>query len=779
MSLEMGFLLAILASMVYLFLSERLPVDLTALSGLMLLTLVGYLEPDEAFTGFASSAVITMLAIFIVGASLLETGIADRVGAKVHGWVGGREVPLVVTVMLAAAALSAFMNNIAAAAVMMPAAAGICRRAQLAPSRLFMPLAFGAVLGGMTTSVGTPANILATEMLRERGFTPFALFDFTPIGVACVLVGTLYMATLGRRLLPDRGLLQQEEQRDLEELYKLRERTFALRIPQGSPLDGETLGDSELGSALGVQVVALRRSGHRRLAPAADTVLRSGDELLVLGRRENVEELLRVQGLPIESMSGQNLPRPSGNVTAARLRLCAESPLVGHSLRESRFRQRFGAVVVAIERDGQLVRSRLGDRPLHADDRLYVIGERQRFEAMKQLSDFEVRAEGSQSVERLREQFFVLTIDETSPLAGRTLIENRIGELAGMTVGAVLRDGETILALDPEEKLRVGDRLVVAGEPWRIQSLLELGDIQVDPDADRAVLESARVKMVEATVAPRSSVAGKTLRQLEFRDRYGLQVLAVWRGGERLDGDLAELALRFGDAFLLQGPRERAEKLAADPDFLVLSSLTQEPRRSHKAPWAIAALVTMIAMVVTGWQPIHVAAFTAAVGVILSGALRMEEAYRAIEWRAIFLVAALLPIGLAMERSGLAGLLGQAVAAAGSEPFGAYGVLAAVVILASLLSQALDGAPAVVLIAPVALGAAEHLGINPHALMMGAGLAPSVAFMTPFSQKTNLLVMGAGGYRAKDFLKVGTPLTLIILVLLVVLVPIFFPLRVG
>ena len=153
----------------------------------------------------------------------------------------------------------------------------------------------------------------------------------------------------------------------------------------------------------------------------------------------------------------------------------------------------------------------------------------------------------------------------------------------------------------------------------------------------------------------------------------------------------------------------------------------------------------MIGLVASGWQPIHVAAFTAASLIVLSGALTMQQAYRAIEWRAIFLVAAVLPVGLAMERTGAADLLAGSVTAAA--PLGPHAILAALMVLASLLSQGLDGAPAVVLMAPVVLQTAENLGMSPYPLMMGVGLAASAAFMTPFSHKANLLVMGAGGYR--------------------------------
>ena len=225
---------------------------------------------------------------------------------------------------------------------------------------------------------------------------------------------------------------------------------------------------------------------------------------------------------------------------------------------------------------------------------------------------------------------------------------------------------------------------------------------------------------------------------------------------------------------LLQGPTAKIRRLGPDPDFLVLEPSVQEERRTSRAPFALLGLGVMVTLVVSGLFPIQVAAFTAAVFVVITGALTMEQAYRAIEWKAIFLVAAVLPVGIAMERSGAALLIANSV----TEVAGALGpqiVLVLLLVMSSLLSQGLDGAPTVVLLAPVVFRVAEQLGISPYPLMMGVGLAASAAFMTPFSHKANLLVMGAGGYRVGDFVKVGSLLTVIVLAILALLIPVFFP----
>jgi di/tricarboxylate transporter len=775
MTFEIGFLFALIAVMVYLFLTEKLPVDLTAFLGLSILIIVGYVTPAEAFTGFASPAVITMLSVFVVGAALLETGVADIIGGRIHLLVGNSETRLILVLMLVAGVMSAFMNNIAATAVLMPAVASIAVRAKIAPSRLFMPLAFGAILGGTTTLVGTPPNILAAQMLAERGLEPFELFDFTPIGAALLVVGTLFMLTLGRKLLPTRGHRgPAAEGRDLAQVYQLQERLFSIRIPDPSPLDGLTIAETRLGSTLGVKVVGIMREGKRRLAPPSDSVLRAGDLLFVDGSAADLQELLRMQDLEIRQTELDQIPAVMRGVSGIHFRLTDQALLAGRTLRDLHFRDRFGLMIVAIERQGEVRRDELRRMVLLAGDEIYALGATEKVEEFSRRPNVEVLEIGLRAIRHLLDQLHILSIPEGSPLIGKSIGSSRLGELAGITVAGLVRDGETRLAIGADEVLETSDQLLIGAEPSRLTSLEEFGAIELDTEQVETPLESETVGMVEATLAPRSAVIGKTLAELDFQDRYGLVALAVWRAGQPIQTDLADRPLEFGDALLLYGPRDKIRRLAAEPDFVVLSQEDQAVRRTSKAKWAFACLGLMIGLVAGGIFPIHAAAFIAASLVILSGSITMPEVYRAIEWKAIFLVAAVLPVGLAMERTGAAMLMANTVATVAG-PIGNYATLAALIVLASLLSQGLDGAPAVVLLAPVVIQTADGLGISPYPLMMGVSLAASAAFMTPFSHKANLLVMGAGGYRSADYLKVGTPLTIVLVALMVLLVPIFFP----
>ena len=775
MTWEIGLLLLLLVVMSYLFLTAKLPVDLTAFLGLVVLIMGGYVAPEEAFSGFASPAVITMLSIFIISAALLYTGIADLVASRLYTLVGSKEVPLIITLMLVAGVLSAFMNNIAATAVLMPAVAGIARRSRLSGSRLLMPLAFGSILGGTTTMVGTPPNIVAATILAERGLEPFGLFDSTPIGLVLLGVGTLFMITLGRKLLPSRNVGPvQGDTAELTHVYQLKERLFTIRIPRDSGLDGSTLVEANLSGALGIQVVSILRPGIKNLVPNAETLLKGGDVLLAEGRLSELEYLLRVRDVELRPTTAGQLPRPIRGVTGMRAEVLEASTLVGKSLRGARFRDRFDMVIVGIERGHETLREELGSQILQPGDQILALGTRAQLHKLEADPGFLVKEHGFSALKSIEDHLSVIRITPGSSLVGSTVGSSRLGELVGVTVGAIIRDGMTRFAVSPDEVIQPGDGLLVACDPARVEDLVRIGEIRLDSGIGEMELESEDFGLVEVALAPRSALVGKKPRELEFRDRYGLQVLGVWQEGRSIYTDLADLAFRFGDALLLQGPWDRIRLLASNPDFVVLSPAALRPRRYKKAPFALGALLLMVGLVVSGVQPIHVAAFTAASLVLLFRTVTMEEAYRAIEWRTIFLVAAVLPIGFAMERTGAALLVSTTVRDLAG-PLGSYAVLVSLVLLASLLSQCLDGAPAVVLLAPVALETAAQLGMNPYAVMMGVSLAASAAFMTPFSHKANLLVMGAGGYRAADYVRVGTPLTVVVLAILVILVPVFFP----
>ena len=776
MTLEIGFLFALLAGMVALFLTEKIPVDLTAFAGLCVLVFAGYVKPEEAFAGFSSNAVITMMSVFFVSAALQYTGVASALGARIHRVVGSREIPLMAAIMLVSGVLSAFMNNIAAAAVLMPAVASLASQSGVGPGRLMMPLAFGSILGGTTTLVGTPPNLLTSQVMIERGLTPFGLFDFAPFGLALLGVGVVFMITVGRRLLPSSSAgMADKELANLASVYRIDDMLFSLRIPGDSPLAGQSLREARLASVLGVQVVSIDRGGEQILAPEADAVIRAGDRLIVEGRLAELEQRLRLQGLEVGELGAMSMDPACGKISGLVLRMCEGSPLLGRTLRQVDLRRQHRVAAAGIWRDGARSEGHMADLSLARGDEILVLGERRWIGEMAARPDLEVVAEGRDALQRLEAGIFALTIPAGSHLAGITISEARLRERHDLSVVGVVRDANMEFMFSPEDTILAGDQLLVTGQPEQILQLLRVGQVEVSRDVEQRPLESEDVGLVEAVVAPRSAAVGRSLKELAFRKHYGLRALAIWRAGEPIRTGLPDLRLRLGDGLLLHGPRERVALLHADPDFVVLSGDgLQDPVRAKRAPFALGALLLMVGLVVSGLFPIQVAAFAAATLVVLARALKMQEAYRAVEWRAVFLVAAILPVGVAMERTGAAELLAKTVAELAGG-FGPNAVLVALMALSSLLSQGLDGAPTVVLLGPVVVGTAQRLGLSPYPLMMGVGLSASAAFMTPFSHKANLLVMGLGGYRSMDYLKVGTPLTVVVLAVLALMIPWLMP----
>jgi di/tricarboxylate transporter len=288
-------------------------------------------------------------------------------------------------------------------------------------------------------------------------------------------------------------------------------------------------------------------------------------------------------------------------------------------------------------------------------------------------------------------------------------------------------------------------------------------------------LETEMVGLVEAVLSPHSTLVNKTLREIHFREKYGLSVLAIWRQGRAFRTDLAEIPLQFGDAFLLYGPRNKISLLVDEPDFLVLGEELEEAPRREKAPLAVIIMSAVVISVLVGWLPISIAAVAGAAIMVLTGCLQMEEAYRQIDWRAVFLIAGMLPLGIAMEQSGAAQFLAEGmVSVVGG--MGTTALMAGLFILTSVASQFMPNPVVTVLMAPIAINTAVDLSLSPYALMMVVAIAASASFMSPVGHPANVLVMGPGGYRFSDYIKVGIPLTIVVLIVTLLVLPVFWPL---
>jgi di/tricarboxylate transporter len=388
--------------------------------------------------------------------------------------------------------------------------------------------------------------------------------------------------------------------------------------------------------------------------------------------------------------------------------------------------------------------------------------------------------EGTQrrrDVYRLREYVTEVRVSTTSPLAGKTLLESRLGQDYDLTVLAIERDGVSLSPIRRDTLVQAGDLFTVEGSADDL--VAARGALGLTIEAERKLdierLEPGNVQLIEATLSPRSSLVGRTLRGVRFRDRYGFTALAIWRHGETITEKLRDLPLLFGDALLLQGSRHRVPELQQGRDFLVLEPLELEQLRRHKAPIAVAALALAILLVVFTDFHISMAMVIAAVIMILTGCLSMQEAHESIDWRTVFLVAGMLPLGMAMEATGTAQYLADIMIDALGD-YGPTALLAGTYLLAALITQAMSNAAAMVLIVPIAVDTALGLGANHLTFTMAVVIGAATSFLSPVGHKANVLVFGPGGYRFFDFARVGALLTVALLIVSMIFLPLFWPL---
>lgn len=584
------FIILIIA--ILFFLSDILRPDLVALFVMLALGLSGVLSAAETFSGFSRSAVIAIIGIFVLAEGLRRTGITEELGEVLIRLGGKRESTLVLSVTLAGALLSLFMNNIVAASVLMPAVSGAARKTDVSPSRLLMPLAFGTILGGMATLL-TTTNILVSGILREHGLSGFDLLDFAPVGLPIVIVGTLYMTLIGRRLLPaeahPESLAGPLGADDLKGVYRLNERVI-------------------------------------------------------------------------------------------RGRVFSTSSLVGSSVRQSRLREKYQLNLVAIQRGSRMIEAFSPEMDLKAGDVLHMIG-------------------------RL----------DLIPIA-------------------------------------------------ELEKVLELYSL---PAQNLPVMA-----LVEVVLTPRSVLVGQTLRHVHFREKFGMNVLAIWRAGQPFRTGHADLPLQFGDALLLQGPPERIPVLQSEPELLVLARRTAY---INKRKAVLATLVMLATLMVAAFSqfPTGEVMLSGALVMVLLGVLDMDQAYRSVDWKSVFLIAGILPLGTALAKTGAAALLGNAlVSSLGRD--GTLTLVAGMVALAILLTQVMNGAAVAAIMAPIGILVAQSIGTDPRGMAMGVALATSVAFITPLGHPVNMLVMGPGGYRFRDYARVGIFLTLLVFAIIMLFLPRFW-----
>lgn len=620
MSIEMGIVLAILVIAIGLFVSEKVRVDVVALGVVVALMVTGVLTTAEALAGFSNGAVVTIAALFVIGGAVMQTGLADLIGRNILTLAGKNERTLPLVLMVAAALMSSFMSDTGTVAVLLPVVIILARNAQIAPSKLLLPMAFGALLGGAMTLIGTPPNIIVSDVLRENGYAPFSFFSYTPLGIVLLILGVVVMGIFGRKLLPNRTTEQAE-----------------------SP------------------IIAQRR----------------------VAKEYNLDDDL------------------------ARLRVRLESSLIGKTVAEANLRHDYGIDLLNM---------------LHPP----------------------------------------------KPRAELSLLARRNGKRAKSI--PVVPTGETEIKLD--------DVLIVTGEPQRIAQAAIDYKLALQPPVpkDSKALVGRELGVAEVILRRDAKIIGKTVTESDFYKQTKLNVLSVFRPNTAIFNDVRDLKLQFGDVLIVHGAWDDLLALKKSQDYIVVGQpeAMANPPTQHKAGWAAAILLVMVLAMVGEILPLTQTALVAAGLVVLAGCISMDEAYKAINWKSLMLIAGMIPMSTALSKvgavdvvaNGLVGTLGQVSPLA---------MLGGLFLLTAVFTQFLSNTATVVVVAPIALTAAQEMGVQPQAFLMGIAVAGSMAFASPVASPVNTLVMGAGNYEFGDYVKVGVPLILLALIASMLLLPLLFP----
>lgn len=575
---------------IFLFIAEWIRVDVVAILMMVTLPLLHLVTPKEAFVGFSSNAVISIIAVIIIGAGLDKTGLINRLVTPVLRIAGRSESRIVIAISLTVAGISSFMQNIGAAALFLPAIQRISKMLKIPLSRLLMPIGFSAILGGTITLVGCSPLILLNDLLEPFHLKPFHLFDVTPIGLALVSSGIACFILFGRFILP-KGTTETSEEGPASELKHILEELgepYELHTPPDFTDYREPVRVDDLKRRYLVNVVGIiEPPDFKILSPPPEEEVRSDIDLLVYGREKDVRRMAKEEGMTI------------------------------------------------------------------------------------------------------KDELEVFKDDVAENISGT----------------------------------------------------------------------------VEAIVAPRSPMVGKTLNQINLQDRFRVTPLAIYRQGETYRAEIGDLMLAVGDAILIQGTWPRLKLLQEERSLLFTTPIDVELMRPEKAIWAGIWLAIALTMIMVFKIQLSVSLMTGALGMIITRVLSIDEAYMSVDWRTIFLLAGLIPLGIATEKTGTAAWVAHAVlyTIGMVQPI----VLLTIIgILSTIFTLVISNVGATVLLVPLVVNMALAANTDPRMAALVVGLATSNSFMLPTHQ-VNALYMGPGRYRSVDFMKAGLVISIVFLVVMI------------
>ncbi len=589
---EMILVMLMIGVAVFLFVVEWVRVDVVAILMMVALPLLHLVTPKEAFVGLSSNAVVSIIAVIIIGAGLDKTGLINNLVAPILKIAGKSPSRIVIAISLAIAAISSFMQNIGAAALFLPAIQRISKNLKIPISKLLMPIGFSCILGGTVTLVGSSPLILLNDLLAPFKLKPFGLFDVTPVGLVLVVSGILCFIFLGRFILPQ-GTTETDSPEKavnasssgfLQEIGEI----YELQTPENFTDYREPVRVDDVRRRYLVNVVAATEPPDFKVtSPPSDMVIRSGIDLVVYGREKDVRRMAESEDMLIK-------------------------------------------------------------------DRLEVF-------------------------------------------------RNDVADHASGTV--------------------------------------------------------------EAVVAPRSPLEGKTLNQIELQDRYQVTPLAIYRQGETYRAQIGDLALRVGDAIVIHGTWKRLQVLHDEGTLLFTTPVDVELMRPEKAIFAGLWLAVALVMILVFNIQLSICLMTGALGMVLTRVLSIDEAYRSVDWRTIFLLAGLIPLGIATEKTGTAAWIAHTVlTTVGTvKPI----VLLAIIgILTSVFTLVISNVGATVLLVPLVVNMAVAAHADPRMAALVVGLAASNSFILPTHQ-VNALYMGPGRYRSTDFMKAGGLISIVFILAMI------------
>lgn len=598
---DMIMVLIMIGLAIFLFIVEWVRVDVVAILMMVVLPLLHLVTPKEAFVGLSSNAVVSIIAVIIIGAGLDKTGMINKLVKPVLMVAGTSTSRIIVAISFTVAFISSFMQNIGAAALFLPAIQRISKMQKIPLSRLLMPVGFSAILGGTVTLVGCSPLILLNDLLLPFKLKPFGLFDVTPIGLALVASGIGCFIALGRFILP-----------------------------QGEVQDAQ--GDE------------------------AECSLDTGD-----GRGSD-------ENCTYELTTSQDF-------------MDYRDPVV---------------------------------------------------------------------VEDLRRRYLVNVLALTEPPDFK------------------------VLSPSPDTEIRAGVDLVVWGKKRDVERMASAEEMHLKEAIEcyGKEFDTSVSGIIEAVVSPRSQFAGLTLATIDFSDRFRVTPLVIHRQDEVYRAKLDDIVLQTGDVISFHGTWKRLESLHREGGLLFSMPSDLEDMRPEKAFWAAGWLILALVMIMGFKVQLSVALMTGALGMIITRVISIDEAYQSVDWRTIFLLAGLIPLGIATEKTGTAAWIAASI-------LGIIGDVSPIVlltvigILSTLFTLVISNVGATVLLVPLVVNMALAAGADPRMAALVVGLATSNSFMLPTHQ-VNALYMGPGRYRTIDFIKAGSLVSVIFLVVMIAMISLIY-----